>query len=220
MQASKISLMICLGAVSLIPLLGRADEDTPAQARLRDALHAAEEGRPLPAAPAAPAAPVVTTPAEAAPAAPVETPVVTAPAEPTVVTPPATLEALPAGTPAAGADMSAAVAVADTNAIPMAETAVTNAVMDTNVAPPVDQTMMTNAVVQTPAMPDMTTQTNMASAEAQAMKQADVKPVHVPVPVLTADQQQRLEALTMQYKADQISPQQYHEQRAKIIAGQ
>jgi archaellum component FlaD/FlaE len=39
-----------------------------------------------------------------------------------------------------------------------------------------------------------------------------------PLPI-SADKQARLKDLTEKYKADQITPAQYHEQRAKILAG-
>jgi len=60
-------------------------------------------------------------------------------------------------------------------------------------------------------------QSGMTNAEAQAIKQAQ-KPAPVRQRDLTPDQRQRLDALTTQYKADQLSPEQYHEQRAKILA--
>ena len=40
-----------------------------------------------------------------------------------------------------------------------------------------------------------------------------------PPPPVSADKVQKLNALLQQYKADQITPEQYHEQRAKILAG-
>ncbi|MEY2465522.1 MAG: hypothetical protein QOD03_43 [Verrucomicrobiota bacterium] len=43
-------------------------------------------------------------------------------------------------------------------------------------------------------------------------------PLEVPPSSLTGSKQQRLQQLLQQYNADQITPQQYHEQRAKIIA--
>jgi len=103
-------------------------------------------------------------------------------------------------------------------AAPPVETpSVTSAIVDTNVVPPVTEIPVTNPVAA-PTAPDMSTmQTNMANAETQALKQAQ-KPAPIPQRTLTADQLQRLNALTEQYKADQLSPEQYHEQRAKIIA--
>jgi len=39
-----------------------------------------------------------------------------------------------------------------------------------------------------------------------------------PPAALSGSKEQRLQQLLQQYKSDQITPQQYHEQRAKIIA--
>jgi hypothetical protein len=44
------------------------------------------------------------------------------------------------------------------------------------------------------------------------------KPLDAPPLPFGGDKQQRLDDLLTQYKADQITPQQYHEQRAKILA--
>jgi hypothetical protein len=41
-----------------------------------------------------------------------------------------------------------------------------------------------------------------------------------PPPPVSAEKVQKLDALLQQYKADQITPEQYHEERAKILAGQ
>jgi hypothetical protein len=51
-------------------------------------------------------------------------------------------------------------------------------------------------------------------------KPAPVAPVPMAAPALpiTATKEQKLDALLQQYKADAITPQQYHEQRAKILA--
>ena len=43
-------------------------------------------------------------------------------------------------------------------------------------------------------------------------------PLTPPASPLTATKEQRLQALLDQYKADQITPEEYHKQRAKIIA--
>jgi hypothetical protein len=39
-----------------------------------------------------------------------------------------------------------------------------------------------------------------------------------PAVPISGDKQQRLAALLQQYRADQITPEQYHQQRAKILA--
>ncbi len=53
-------------------------------------------------------------------------------------------------------------------------------------------------------------------------KKAPPAPVYAPIPgpppPVSADKEQRLHALLLQYQADQLTPQQYHEQRAKILA--
>jgi hypothetical protein len=45
-------------------------------------------------------------------------------------------------------------------------------------------------------------------------------PLEGPALPISADKVQRLHALLDQYKADQISPEQYQTERAKILAGQ
>ena len=47
---------------------------------------------------------------------------------------------------------------------------------------------------------------------------AGYKPIDVPASPLTGTKEARLAALLQQYKADQITPEQYHTQRAAIIA--
>ena len=54
-------------------------------------------------------------------------------------------------------------------------------------------------------------------SDAPAMAPAQLAP---PPPQLSGTKQQRLDQLLSQYRADQISPQAYHEQRAKILAEQ
>ena len=43
-------------------------------------------------------------------------------------------------------------------------------------------------------------------------------PLSGPASSLSAAKQQKLDALLQQYRADQITPEQYHEERAKILA--
>ena len=61
-----------------------------------------------------------------------------------------------------------------------------------------------------------------APAQAPAAKPAKAKgstPQPVVAPALPMGKEQKLQALLNQYKADQITPEQYHEQRAAIISG-
>jgi hypothetical protein len=104
----------------------------------------------------------------------------------------------------------------------------------------------TNMPVATPApsatMPAMAPMTNMPAASQtqwpMSMPQTNPPPiVNTPLPApsvpaasgspltapalpISASQQQELQALHQQYQANQISPVQYQEQRAKILAGQ
>jgi hypothetical protein len=61
-------------------------------------------------------------------------------------------------------------------------------------------------------------------AETPAKKPAKIKgapaypPLQAPAPTVSADKEQRLQELLAKYRADQITPEAYHEQRAKILA--
>jgi hypothetical protein len=57
-----------------------------------------------------------------------------------------------------------------------------------------------------------------AKKENAKVKQVETQPVVNPDLPLSADKQIRLNALLEQYKADKITPQEYHEQKAKILA--
>lgn len=56
------------------------------------------------------------------------------------------------------------------------------------------------------------------SAATSSTRAASFTPLTPPPSPLPASKSQRLQALLEQYKADQITPEQYHSQRAKIIA--
>jgi hypothetical protein len=43
-------------------------------------------------------------------------------------------------------------------------------------------------------------------------------PIQVPPPAISADKEARLAELLRKYKADQITPEEYHQQRAKILS--
>jgi hypothetical protein len=49
-------------------------------------------------------------------------------------------------------------------------------------------------------------------------KEAGFAPIVAPPLPISAAKQQELDALLVQYKADQISPEEYHKQRAAILA--
>jgi hypothetical protein len=43
-------------------------------------------------------------------------------------------------------------------------------------------------------------------------------PIQGPPPSISAEKQQRMDELLRKYRADQITPEEYHQQRAKILA--
>jgi len=58
-----------------------------------------------------------------------------------------------------------------------------------------------------------------ASKKSAAVKSAPVfSPIQAPPPSISADKQQRLAELLRKYKAEDITPEEYHQQRAKIMS--
>ena len=49
-------------------------------------------------------------------------------------------------------------------------------------------------------------------------KSPTLKPIEAPPLPISADKEQRLKELLQKYKTDELSPEQYHQQRAKILA--
>jgi hypothetical protein len=76
------------------------------------------------------------------------------------------------------------------------------------------------AVAPPPAsQPAVTAPPSAKPAEANyAGKDLGMKPIVAPALPITASKEDRLAALLMKYKADQISPEEYHTQRAAILA--
>jgi hypothetical protein len=65
------------------------------------------------------------------------------------------------------------------------------------------------------------TSTSSAKADKDSLKVAPVfPPLQGPASALPSAKQQRLSDLLRRYRADQISPQEYHDERAKILAEQ
>jgi hypothetical protein len=75
-----------------------------------------------------------------------------------------------------------------------------------------------------PTKPKKTEQQQMASQKPKS-KSAPInpatpsvyKPLEGPPPPVSADKQQRLHELLGRYQADQLTPEQYHQERAKIL---
>ncbi len=67
----------------------------------------------------------------------------------------------------------------------------------------------------TPAQADVTTK---AEASKPKLGKDELPPIPAPASPLPATKEAKLEALLIQYKADLISPAEYHKQRAAILA--
>lgn len=213
MQISKFPLWICAfalgGAISLHA------EDTPAQAAARAALlqQMQEPNNSAPAttpAPEAPAAATAPTPPPAA-AAPAETPAPTAPAADTAA-PAATPQ--PEAAPAAPAETTAPAATtpAATEMAPVAQPGDNEAQAKARAA--LLEQMGGTATSAPVATPVATPAPAKAGKAAQQPATATVAPA---LPIAMS-KEQKLQALLAKYKADQLTPQQYHEQRAAILA--
>ena len=198
MQISKLYLP--LGAVAILSLSYPLHaQETDSQAKAREALRrkiAELNAQPEAAAPAAPVPP-------AAPAAPV----VVIPPPPPVVVAPVAAPATVAVTTAAPMDDAATARAREALRQKMMEM---DAQSGAAVAAAPGVTFTPTPVVA----PGATTATGMTAATAAA----GYKPIAVPASPLTGTKEARLAALLQQYKADLITPEQYHTQRAAIIA--
>jgi hypothetical protein len=85
-------------------------------------------------------------------------------------------------------------------------------------------TPATGAVPQSPAMPaTIKPKPGVMSASNQISaiftgKELGFKPIESPLLPVSAAQQAQLQALLAKYKANQVTPEEYHKQRAEILA--
>ena len=198
MQIPKISLWIC--ALALGGVITIRAEDTAAQAAARAAM--LEKMQELQGDSAT--APQTPAPAESAPAAvtPAPTPPPAAPAEtvPPVATTPAPVE-----TPADSTTTTPAITQPGDSEAQARARAALNEKM---------------AALGTPAVPTQPSSASNASPAVNAAAAASASPAPIVAPPLPINfsKEQKLDWLLNLYKANQISPQQYHEQRAAILA--
>ena len=229
MQFSKSLLTFGTAALCLAAASSHA-VDTEADLKLREALRqkmaevgpetAAPAAAPAPAkpvkvkapkksAPVAPAAPVVAAPVVTAP--PVEPAPIAAPVAPVVVEP---VAAQPAPATADDAQVErmreALRARMQQEAAAPTQPAATVTTQGSDLAPTISTTKIVAPVA--PAAVQIETP---APATQPAMQPVTFEAPASPIPT---SKEARLAALLQQYKADLISPQEYHEQRAKIIA--
>jgi hypothetical protein len=142
-----------------------------------------------PATPVAPAAPVVTAPAApAAPATPVYSPV-------------------PAMTPAPPAESGPVYSTTPT----------TDSPENQKLRETLDKKMQENEIAsQQPTKPGKPTTTKKSATP--EMPIMSLPQLSGPPSSLSPAKQQKLNELLQQYRADQLTPEQYHEQRAKVLS--
>ena len=170
----------------------------------------ATQSQPAAAAAAPPAQAQTAAPAPAPPPAAAPAPVpapepALAPAPAAAVAPAAAAAAAQASTPAE--TTSAVPTPLDDQAIAKAREAMRQKMQQTEPAP------LTAESEKLPAAP-------RPQPHTKADKMASFPALHGPPTGLSADKEQRLQTLLQKYKADEITPEQYHAERAKIIGDQ
>ena len=184
-------------------------KDSDDAAKLREAMReklAETKGAQSAPAKAAPAAPAKPAP-KPAPAKPAPAPAPVKPAAKPAPAAPATPPAAPAAK-AAPAASTAAVELGDS-----ADDAALREAMRSRME---EQPTVTAApTAKAPAAP---AEKAPQSAKATPAKSGAFQPLEAPASPLTGTKEERLKQLLDQYKADQITPEEYHTQRAKIVA--
>jgi len=234
MQFSKFLSLFCATAVCAGFISARAD-DNPAQAAARAALEQKMQDLDAQEAATNSAAPpvVVVTPSGAAQEQPAPPATVTTTPAATEVQPPVTAPAetqpAPAIIPADNDAQAAARAALNQKMQELDEQeAATNSVTlpVITIAPVVAAPEQTSHPVETQPAPTAQVQAP-AAAPTPTPSAADVnypgkelglKPIEAPAPPISADKQAQLQALLAKYMADQVSPEEYQQQRAAILA--
>ncbi len=226
MQISKLLSAVCVAAFCASCIAVRA-QDTPAQAAARAALMGKmNELGAQPAQPAPP--PVAVTPSDATRVKP---------SQPTnvVVVPPPTVHArpavpAPATKPASGTEIVQTMPVAsDAEAQAKAKAALEQKMTELNqqnwatpavTSAPPTQPVVTNAVKSTPpaAPPVVMPPPNPINPNYPG-RELGLKPIVAPPLPIPPAKQAQLQGLLERYKSDQITPEQYQTERAKILAG-
>jgi hypothetical protein len=215
MQVPKISKLfpaLCAAVFCTSLVVVRA-ADTPAQAAARAAL--LQKLNEMPSAPSAP--PVAVTASNA---------VVEAPA-PVVVAPPVAPTPAPAPAPAQSTEMflpapapaTAASPAVDSDAQAKARAAVLQKLSELQqqpvaTPPPAPEKVMVKAIEKPTPVAAPVIVENKPPVVAEPV----VKPIETPALPIAATKEERLQALLAKYKADLITPAEYHTERAKIIA--
>jgi len=229
MQISKLIPAVCAAALCASFIAARA-QDNPAQAAARAALM--EKMNALEAQPAQPALPpIVVTPSgamQAQPGQPTNAVAVPTPAVHAQPAVPATGTKSMPGTEAA----QTAPATADAEAQAKAKAALEQKMSEMNkenwatpavvpAAPAVPQTQPVTISPVKPAPPAIKPAVMSPPSQINANyagKELGLKPIVAPPLPISVAKEARLQGLLEQYKADQITPKEYHNQRAAILA--
>jgi hypothetical protein len=230
MQISKLIPAVCAVALCASFIAARA-QDNPAQAAARAALM--EKMNTLGAQPARPAPPpIVVTPSGAAQAQPGRTTNMLVVPPPAVHAQPAV--PVPATKPISGAaTVPTTPAVSDAEAQAKAKAALEQKMSEMNqqnwatpaVAPAASPAPQTQPVAISPVKPappaiepEAMSPPNQINANYPG-KELGLKPIVAPPLPISPAKEAQLQGLLERYKADQITPEQYHTERAKILAG-
>lgn len=232
MQTTKFLFVLGAAAVLASPLPSVAGPDTEAQARMREALRQKMEELNAPATPApAPIAPPVVvepvTPAPTPAPAPQPKPVIVEEVKPvarpaTVVVPvpveaPVVAAPAPVKTPPVAKKdprfSDVPEDVEDTTAAKLQEAVRQKLAAEKASAPAPAPVVVAPAPPAKPAKPIVT-----VAAPAPVVAAPITANIETALSPLSGSKQERLAELLRRYKADAVTPQEYHTQRAKIIA--
>ena len=218
MQTSKYLFAAGMLAVVILPLQVQGGPDNEEQAKLRDALRRAlvqpnaPQSQPAPAAQPA-AAPEPTEPAPTPPPAqPQSQPAAVTPVAPPPVTPTVVVQTPETYEPVPAPDDAASIARAREAMRRKLEE------MQTDQQPAPAPGTPVAAVAPAPAPKPAPTPAPAPKTAATPVATSSYKPVDAPASPLPASKQSKLADLLARYRADSITAQEYHAQRAAIIA--
>lgn len=220
MTISKLPFVLCALAIGTLCFTVRAD-DNPAQAAARMALakqqfeQNAQPATNAPAPAARPTPPVNTKKAK------MEKPVAAPQPKPAAQAPAVAARPAPQPAPVAGdnsAQAAARMALGQqpgmtTTSSPVVNNTGITALGSTPAAKPATATL--NPVPSPPVLLYTPTSPGNNNYVGQSL---GLKPIVAPALPITAGKQARLQALLERYQADQITPEEYHKQRAAILA--
>jgi hypothetical protein len=218
MRISKLLLAVGIVAIGMM-CFARPSPDNDAQSAARAALRkklAEEQGAPVQAAPVAPVAPVAPAPAPAPVLQPIVVPPPPAPAPVTTVVQPVRAE--PEAIAKAREAMRAKMQELEQ------QTPSAPAETSTTVITPAPAAPVAPAVAAAPEAPVAPAGPSPAMAPPAAPATKKGVPAFEPLPgpesPISPEKQQQLAELLRKYRSEELSPEEYHKERARILGGQ